>query len=40
MNGDFEGINKNKHLMLVPTNEWKGKIKRYEEMWSKIIDLW
>ena len=25
--------------MLVPTNESKGKIKKYEELWSKIRDL-
>ena len=25
--------------MLVPTNESKGKIKKYEELWSKIKDL-
>ena len=25
--------------MLVPTNESKDKIKKYEELWNKIIDL-
>ena len=25
--------------MLVPTNESKEKIKKYEELWSKIRDL-
>ena len=25
--------------MLVPTNESKEKIKKYEELWSKIKDL-
>ena len=25
--------------MLVPTNESKEKIKRYEELWIKIVDL-
>ena len=39
MNGFFEEINGNKYLTLVPTNESKEKIKRYEELWSKIIDL-
>ena len=38
MNGYFEDINKNKYLTLVPTNESK-KIKKYEELWSKIRDL-
>ena len=38
-NGYFEEINRNKHLTLVPTNESKEKIKKYEELWSKIRDL-
>ena len=38
-NGYFEEINTNKHLTLVPTNESKEKIKKYEELWSKIRDL-
>ena len=29
-------ITGNKYLTLVPTNESKEKIKKYEEMWSKI----
>ena len=29
-NGYFEEINGNKYLTLVPTNESKGKIKKYE----------
>ena len=33
VNGYFEEINKNKYLTLVPTNETKGKIKKYEELW-------
>ena len=37
--GYFEEINGNKYLMLVPTNESKEKIKKYEELWSKIRDL-
>ena len=36
MNGYFEAINKCKYLTLVPTNESKEKIKKYEESWSKI----
>ena len=39
MNGYFKEINKNKHLTLVPTNESKEVIKKYEELWSKIRDL-
>ena len=29
----FEEINRNKYLTLVPTNESKEKIKKYEELW-------
>ena len=36
INGYFEEINENKYLTLVPTNDNKGKIKTYEELWSKI----
>ena len=36
MNGYFEEINKSKNLTLVLTNESKEKIKKYEELWSKI----
>ena len=39
VNGYFEEINRNKCLALVPTNESKEKIKKYEELWSKIKDL-
>ena len=39
VNGKFEEMNKNKYLMLVPTNESKKIIKKYEELWSKIRDL-
>ena len=35
----FEEINGNKNLTLVPTNESKENIKKYEELWSKIRDL-
>ena len=39
MYGYFEEINGNKYLTLVPINENKEKIKKYEELWSKIRDL-
>ena len=39
MNGYFEKINANKYLTLVPTDENKEKIKKYEELWIKIRDL-
>ena len=39
VNGNFEDINKNKYLTLVPSNESKEKIKKYEELRSKIKDL-
>ena len=39
MNECFEEMNGNKYLMLVPTNENKEKIKKYEELWIKIKDL-
>ena len=39
VNRYFEKITANKYLMPVPTNESKEKIKKYEELWSKIKDL-
>ena len=39
VNRYFEEINGNKYLTLVPTNESKEKIKKYEELWIKIRDL-
>ena len=39
VNGYFEEINGNKYLTLVRTNESREKIKKYEEVWSKIRDL-
>ena len=39
VNGYFEEINKSKYLTLVLTNEGKEKIKKYEELSSKIRDL-
>ena len=38
-NGYFEEINENKYLTLVPSNENKEKIKKYEELWIKVRDL-
>ena len=39
VNGYFEEMNGNKYLTLVPTNENKEIIKKFEELWSKIGDL-
>ena len=39
MKGYFEEINENKYLTIVPTDESKEKIKKYEELWIKIRDL-
>ena len=39
MNVFFGKITGNKYLILVPTNERKEKIKKYEEPWIKIRDL-
>ena len=39
VNGYFEEINGNKYLTLVPTNEKKEKIKKYEKFWSIIRAL-
>ena len=39
VNRYFEEINKNKNLTLVPIDESKEKIKKYEELWSKIRNL-
>ena len=39
VNGFLEEINKSKYLMLVPTNESKEKLKKYEDLWIKIRDL-
>ena len=38
-NGYFKEINNSKYLTLAPTNDSKQKIKKYEELWSKIRDL-
>ena len=35
----FQETNGNKYLTLVPTNESKGKIKKYEELFIEIRDL-
>ena len=39
VNGYFEEITGNKCLTLVPTNKSKEKIKKYEKLGIKIIDL-
>ena len=39
VNGYFEETNKSKYLTLVSTNKSKVKVKKYEELWSKIRDL-
>ena len=39
INGYFEEIDKSKYLTLVPANESKEKIKKYQELRSKIRDL-
>ena len=39
INGYFDEIYGNKYLTLVPTNESKEKMKKYEELWIKIRDL-
>ena len=39
VNGYFKKINENKNLTLVPTNESKEKIKKYQELWIKIREL-
>ena len=39
VNGFFEKINENEYLMLVPTNESKEKVKKYEELLIEIRDL-
>ena len=39
VNGYFKNINGNKKLTLLPSNENKEKIQKYEELWSKIRDL-
>ena len=39
MNEYFEEVNKNTYLTLASTSESKEKIKKYEELWSKIRNL-
>ena len=39
MNEYFAEINKNEYLTLVPNNKSKEMIKKYEKLWSKIMDL-
>ena len=37
-NGYFQKINGNKYLTLVPINENREKIKKYDKLWIKIRD--
>ena len=39
LNGYFEEVNGNKYLTLVPTNESKEKIKKYEELWKELRSI-
>ena len=39
VNKYFEEIDGNKNLTLVPTDESKEKMKKYDELWIKIRDL-
>ena len=39
INGCFEEINGNKYLTLVPTDESKKIIKKYEELWNEMKNL-
>ena len=39
VNGYFEETNGNKYLKLFPTNVSEEKIRKYEELWSKIMNL-
>ena len=39
MNGYFEETNGNKYLKLFLTNVSEEKIRKYEELWSKIMNL-
>ena len=38
INGYIEGSRVNKYLTLVPTNESKEALKKYEQPWNKIRD--
>ena len=39
MSGYFQEINEKKYVTLIPINESKEKIQKYEELWIKIKDL-
>ena len=39
VNGYFQEVNKSKYLTLVPAEDSKEEIEKYEELWSKIRDL-
>ena len=38
INGFIEKSNRNKYLALVPTDQSKGTLKQYKEMWNKVRD--
>ena len=38
-NGYIEEGNGNMYLVLLPTDESKDKLKKYEEIWSRIKDI-
>ena len=39
INGYIEEIHGNKYMTLIPTDESKDTLRRYEELWNKIRDL-
>ena len=39
INGYIKESNRNKYLVLVPTDESKGTLKKFEELWKKVRDL-
>ena len=39
VNGYFEEIYGNKYLTLIPTNESKSTLKKYEELWNNIRNI-
>ena len=39
VNGYFEEIYGNKYLTLIPTNESKNTLKKYEELWNNIRNI-
>ena len=39
LNGYTEKYNENQYLTLTPINKRKDTVKKYEELWTKIIDV-